>query len=214
MLHVKQFVFNPFEESTYLVVDDKTRQAAVIDPGMFRDEDTRLFDEFLIEHKITLTQIINTHMHVDHCFGANYVKQKYGVKLYANNGDSEYGKQAEVQARRFGIKRSLGPVEIDVPLKDGDTVRIGDSTLKVIHVPGHSQGGIALYSKEDGFVIVGDSLFRGSIGRTDFEGGDHDQLVKNIKEKLLTLPGDTMVLPGHGPFTTIAAELKQNPYLV
>lgn len=213
MLIVKQFVFNPFEESTYVAADEKTGDAIVIDPGMFRDTDQQLFDNFVSEQKIKITQIVNTHMHVDHCFGANWVKSKYGVKLAANKGDAEYGRSAEIQARRFGMHRDMAPVEIDVELEDGDIIEVGESRLKVLHVPGHSQGGIALYSKEDGLLFSGDSLFQGSIGRTDFEGGNHEQLIESIRKKLLTLPQDTIVLPGHGPFTTIGDEIKYNPYL-
>lgn len=213
MFKIKQFVFNPFEESTFLLIDQDTREAAVIDAGMFSEQDNKEFDNFVTQNQIKVVQIINTHMHVDHCFGANYVKDKYGVKLAANDGDAAYAASMEQQASRFGIRRPFRNVEIDIHLQNGDVIEVGKSKLKVIAVPGHSQGGIALYCEEQGFLIAGDSLFRGAIGRTDFEGGNHEQLVKMINERLMTLPDDTIVIPGHGPFTTIGQERKSNPYL-
>lgn len=213
MIKIHCFVFNPFEENTYLLVDQATNDAAVVDPGMFTQDDIRVFDDFIKEHGINLRQVINTHMHVDHCFGDNYVRDKYGVKVAANLGDDYYAASLEVQARRFGIQRTMRPVEIDAPLEDSDTIMVGQTPLTVIHVPGHSQGGIALYDKEGKWVISGDSLFRGSIGRTDFQGGNHSQLVSSVRNKLLSLPGDTLVLPGHGPTTTIDYEKAHNPYI-
>ncbi|MGM9826794.1 MAG: MBL fold metallo-hydrolase [Muribaculaceae bacterium] len=213
MIKIHCFIFNPFEENTYLLVDQATNDAAVVDPGMFTQDDIRVFDDFIKEHGINLRQVINTHMHVDHCFGDNYVRDKYGVKVAANLGDDYYAASLEVQARRFGMQRTMRPVEIDAPLEDGDTIMVGQTPLTVIHVPGHSQGGIALYDKEGKWVISGDSLFRGSIGRTDFQGGNHSQLVSSVRNKLLSLPGDTMVLPGHGPTTTIDYEKAHNPYI-
>ena len=213
MLRVKQFIFNPFEESTYLLVDDKTRKAAVVDPGMFDARENQIFDDFVKTHDIDLIEVINTHMHLDHCFGDNYVRDKYGVKVAANIGDAPFASRIKEQCSRFGFKHDAKPVDIDVPLKDGDIITIGESSLTVITVPGHSMGGIALYSAPDKLLIAGDSLFRGSIGRTDLEGGNHTQLVDNVTKKLLTLPDDTNVLPGHGPFTTIGHERTSNPFL-
>ena len=210
MLTIKKFVFNPFDENTYLLIDSATHEAAVVDPGMFTEKDLRVFDEYVQAHNIT---IINTHMHVDHCFGDNYVHEKYGSQIAAHTDDDFFAAAMEQQAARFGMVRHMRPVTIDRPLADGDTIRIGQSTLQVLHVPGHSPGGIALYDKEDGWVISGDSLFRNSIGRTDFEGGTRMQLVNAIHSNLLSLPDDTVVLPGHGPASTIGREKVENPYL-
>lgn len=213
MFKIKQFVFNPFDESTFLLIDEATKDTIVVDPGMFTEADLRAFDDFVAEHGLHITQIVNTHMHVDHCFGENYVKEKYGVMTAANTGDAEYAANLAGQAARFGMRRPMESVTIDVSLNDGDTISCGKSQLTVLHVPGHSQGGIALYCKAQNFVLSGDSLFRGSIGRTDFAGGNRQQLVDSVRNKLLTLPDETAVLPGHGPFTTIATEKKHNPYL-
>lgn len=213
MLKVKQFIFNPFEESTFLLIDEATRSAVVVDPGMFDSSEQRVFDDFIRTHNIRLTQIVNTHMHVDHCLSDNYVRDSYGVKVAASLADRDLSMALPDQARRFGFRQPVSAVAIDIDLKDGDIIEVGESRLEVIAVPGHSQGGIALYSAPDRLLIAGDSLFRGSIGRTDFVGGNHQQLVDNVRNRLLTLPDDTVVLPGHGPFTTIADEKRSNPFL-
>lgn len=215
MLKVKQFCFNPFAVSTFLLYDTDTLDAAVIDPGMVNDNERRIFDSVIKENHLKLTQIVNTHLHLDHCFGDNYVKSSYGVPVKANPADAFLGKALPAQAAGFGMSRPEGfePVEIDVELNQGDTITVGNFNLQVLHVPGHSPGSIALYCAEGGFVIGGDVLFHGGIGRTDLQGGDLPTLLKSIREKLLTLPEETKVLPGHDVFTTIASEKRSNPYL-
>ena len=213
MLKIQHFVFNPFGESTYVIFDTETADAVVVDPGMFQPEETRAFDEFVKAHQLKVTQIINTHLHLDHCFGDRYVRDKYGAPIAAHKADSSLGAALAAQAARFGMPLTVEGVDIDVPLSDGDKVRVGNSELEVLHVPGHSQGGIALYSPEYKFLISGDSLFQNSIGRTDLPGADHETLLNAIKTKLLTLPDETLVLPGHGNFTTIGEEKSHNPFL-
>lgn len=204
---------NPFEVNTFILVDEATKDAIVIDPGMLYPEEHAKFDEIIKDEGLHLTQIVNTHLHLDHVFGANAVKDKYGVKLAASAADDAFGRSIADHAARFGIRKvDPRPVVRDIALADGDIITVGKGTLHVIAVPGHTPGGIALYCPEQKFVLTGDSLFRGSVGRTDL-GGDHAQLISSIKSKLLTLPDDTTVIPGHGPTTTIAAEKRTNPYL-
>lgn len=212
MIQISKFIVNPFMETTYLLTDEATKKAAVVDPGMMDARERSAFDDFIEKNDIKLIQVINTHLHIDHCFSDNYVKNKYGVKVAAHIGDAEQGDRLAQQAKMFGLPGAEASVEIDVPLKEGDIIEIGESRLSVIEVPGHTQGGIALYCKEQGFLIAGDSLFEESIGRADLPGGNIWQLVKNIKNKLFTLPPDTLVLPGHGPETTIGHELEYNPH--
>lgn len=215
MLKVAQLTFNNFGENTYVLVDTATGEAAVVDPGMFSDSERQAFDKFVAENDIVIKQIILTHGHIDHCFGVNYVHNEYGVPVKAHPLDSPLIESLAPQAERFGMGRKFSDkIVIDVNIKDGDTIKIGESELSVIHVPGHSQGGIALYDKADGYVLTGDSLFEGSIGRTDLPGGEHRTLVNAVKNRLLTLPADTVVLPGHGNFTRIETEKQSNPYLV
>ncbi len=214
MLQIHQFVFNNFGENTYLAVDKATNEAAIIDPGMLYDEEKAAIDKYIVEHGIKLTQVILTHAHLDHCFGADFIKTKYGVPVKAHEADSPLAAALAGQGARFGMGNVLkNGLEFDVKLKDGDVINIGESRLEVIHVPGHSPGGIALYDKADNVAFVGDSIFAGSIGRTDLEGGDMATLVGALKNRILTLPDNTYLLPGHGEVTTVKDERARNPYL-
>ena len=213
MFRIIHLAVNPFEENVLILVDEDTKDAIVIDPGMLYPEELQKFDEIIREEGLHLTQIVNTHQHLDHIFGANAVKDKYGIPLAASPSDDTFGQSVATHAARFGIKAGAKPVVRDIALADGDTITVGKSTLHVLAVPGHTPGGLAFYCPEQKFIITGDSLFRGSIGRADL-GGDQATLVSSIRSKLLTLPDDTTVIPGHGPTTTIGAEKRHNPYIV
>lgn len=213
MFRIIHLAVNPFEENVLILVDEDTKDAIVIDPGMLYPEELQKFDEIIREEGLHLTQIVNTHQHLDHIFGANAVKDKYGIPLAASPSDDTFGQSVATHAARFGIKAGAKPVVRDIALADGDTITVGKSTLHVLAVPGHTPGGLAFYCPEQKFIITGDSLFRGSIGRTDL-GGDQATLVSSIRSKLLTLPDDTTVIPGHGSTTTIGAEKRHNPYIV
>ncbi len=214
-MKVKQFVFNPFGVSTFIIYDSESKAAIAIDPGMLNSAEQKEFDSYIAENNLKLTQIVNTHLHLDHCFGNNYVRDKYGIKVAAHPDDAFLGSSLAEQASRFGIRLTGNDtkVGIDIELKDGDSIKVGAHTLKVLHVPGHSPGSIALYCAEGGFVIAGDVLFKGSIGRTDLQGGNLDTLLNSIHSRLMTLPDSTNVLPGHDRFTTIGAERATNPYI-
>lgn len=214
MLKVARFGFYMFGINTYVVYDPEEKEAAIIDPGMSRPEEFQALEKFIEREGLKVTHLINTHMHIDHAIADNWVKDKYGVPVEAHADDALLGEHLKEQARMFGIPADYAAVEIDRPLKEGDILKIGRGELKVLHVPGHSPGSICLYDKADDFVIVGDTLFQGSIGRTDLTGGNHRQLVDAIKNKLLTLPRETMVLSGHGDRTTIGQEWDSNPYLI
>lgn len=214
-MKVKQFVFNPFGVSTFIIYDSESKAAIAIDPGMLNSAEQKEFDSYIAENNLKLTQIVNTHLHLDHCFGNNYVRDKYGIKVAAHPDDAFLGNSLVEQASRFGIRLTGNDTKagIDIELKDGDNIKVGAHMLKVLHVPGHSPGSIALYSAEGGFVIGGDVLFKGSIGRTDLQGGNLDTLLDSIHSRLMTLPDSTNVLPGHDRFTTIGAERATNPYI-
>lgn len=213
MLRVKQFTFSNFGVNTYLLIDAATSEAAVVDAAMQTERERQEFDHYAESHNIRLVQIINTHMHLDHCFGANYVKGKYGVKLAANLNDAILGRQFAQQCARFGMPALGGAVEIDVPIADGDIVSVGESRLLVIATPGHTPGGVCLYDEADNLLFVGDTLFKGSVGRTDLPGGDHQQLIDSIRSRLLTLPDKTTVFPGHDRLTNLYNERRFNPYI-
>lgn len=202
-----------FGINTYVVYDSDSRQAAIVDPGMSRQEEFDAMEKFILRENLTVTHLINTHLHIDHAIADNWVAQKYGLPVEAHPEDATLGLILPQQAQRFGIKGVDAKVEIGRELKGGDVVKIGSGVLDVLHVPGHSPGSIALYAPVEGFVIVGDTLFEGSIGRTDLMGGDYGTLVRAISERLLSLPPDTVVYPGHGNHTTVAREKDSNPYL-
>ena len=207
------FQFSLFGINTYVVFDPATLCCAVIDPGMFNETEEKAMENFITKNNLKVTHVINTHLHLDHAAGNSFMKKKYGVPVAADKNDEYLGSNIQQQARMFGLDLNLEDVEITQYLHAGEKIKIGEGELEVISVPGHSKGSIALYDKEDNFVIVGDALFQGSIGRTDLPGGDYEELIGSIKNNLLTLPESTIVFPGHGPSTTIGEEKKRNPFL-
>lgn len=202
-----------FGVNCYVLWDPDTREAAIVDPGMADRAECDALDDFLTRNRLHATQFIDTHMHLDHIFGNLYVKERYGLPVRAAKADEFLGLTLNDQAARFRLPVKAEDHGIDMELKDGDVLHVGGEELRVLAVPGHSPGSIALYVPESGFVITGDALFAGAIGRTDLPGGDFATLVGSIRDKLLKLPPETVVLPGHGDETTIGRELKSNPYI-
>lgn len=212
-MKIARFEFSLFGINTYVVYDPETGECAIIDPGMMGKEEENAMRGFIDREHLKVTGLINTHLHIDHAVGDKFVVDTYGTPLQAHKADEPLIERIREQAEMFGIREKVHPADVSVYLEEGDRIKVGNGSLEVIHVPGHSPGGIALYDKEDGFLISGDSLFQGSIGRTDLPGGNMQQLVRGVKEKLLSLPGSTVVYPGHGPATTIAQEKAHNPFL-
>ena len=212
-MKIARFVFQLFGINTYVVWDPKTRNCAIIDPGMSTDREEKALTEFICRENLSVIHLINTHLHIDHTAGNQFVLNKYNVTVSAHRLDEPLGLRLKEQADMFGLPFEPKGIEISTYLNDGDTVNIGDDKLQVIHVPGHSEGGIALYDATDKWLISGDSLFAGSIGRTDLPGGNTTQLINAVKNKLLTLPDSTIVYPGHGDPTTIGDEKRYNPFL-
>lgn len=212
-MEVAIFQFSLFGINTYVVYDDASHECAVIDPGMIDPEEEKAMTDFIERKSLKVVDIINTHLHIDHAVGVNFLHDRYKAPVLAHEADLPLGQRMQQQATMFGIGRKFSDVTVTDYLSDGDTVSIGSGKLEVICVPGHSAGSIALYDKKDGFVIVGDALFRRSIGRTDLPGGDYATLISSLKNRLLSLPDDTVVYPGHGDPTTIGEERRLNPYL-
>lgn len=208
-----KFGFSLFGINTYVVVDEATKKCAVVDPGMIEPEEENALVNYIERNGLTVTHVINTHLHVDHAVGDKFVADKFKVPVLGHKSDETLGARMQQQAMMFGMQEKLDAVSLTSYLEDGDKVKVGDGELDVLHVPGHSPGSIALYDPEGKYVIVGDALFDGSIGRTDLPGGDFGTLINSIKSKLLTLPDDTTVYPGHGSATTIGKEKNYNPYL-
>lgn len=213
MLKINSFEVNAFGENTYVVWDETSREAIIVDAGMVTEVEVDKVSRFVADNNLKVTQLVNTHLHLDHIFGVNKAKKLFNVKLHAAKGDEKMAKELPEYVKYYRIPMDAESVEVDEYLADGDKIMVGKSELIVITLPGHSLGGLALYSPSGKFVITGDSLFRGSIGRTDLPGGNHADLVCNIQNKLMTLPDETTVYPGHGPATTLGTERIFNPYI-
>lgn len=206
-MKIHSFTIGPLETNAYLVVDEGSRHALLIDPGL---ESEGIYD-VLLEERLELSAILNTHGHFDHVSGNAFFKAKTGKPVLIHLDDVTLMSQAAVQALAYGFQVSTPPPP-DRLLAEGDEVVIGDTRFQVLHTPGHTPGGICLYG--EGVVFVGDTLFAGSIGRTDVPGGSHEGLLASIRGKLLSLPDETAVFPGHGPPTTIGSERVHNPFLM
>ncbi len=197
----------PLDVNCYIVGCEKTKKAAVIDPGGNVEQILGLLEK----HDLTVEMIINTHGHFDHIGGNKGLVEATGAPLLIHRHDSSLLKQARETAAIFGMSANPSP-EPSRELVGREELQVGDLSLRVYHTPGHSRGGICLYV--DGHLFSGDTLFAGSIGRTDLPEGDYTQLIYSIKEQLLGLPDDTRVYPGHGPASTIGYEKRNNPFLV
>lgn len=210
-MEIQSFVFNPVQENTYIIWDE-TGECAIVDAGCFNQKEFDKLDNFMKSKNLKPVKLINTHGHFDHIFGIEQCRKAYNLKWEAHYGDNSWVEGVQAKAALFGIP--VQPVALpEVELNDGDSVCFGDSTLKVIYVPGHSPGSICFYEERSKILITGDVLFNGSIGRSDLPGGDYETLIEGIKSKLMILPNDVDVFPGHGPATTIGDENARNPFL-
>lgn len=216
MLKIKQFTFGPVQENTYVLYDEASREAAIVDPGCMRHSEEDQLRDFIEEQGLEPKLLLCTHQHFDHVWGAAYVLRTWpGLLAYANRIDFEKLPLPSDQLKGYGIPL---PLE-DVPesrytmVEQDDTIQLGGETLRVLFVPGHAPGHIAFYAADSGILLSGDTLLLGTIGRTDFWYGDYDQLVEAIKSQYMTLPDETIVFSGHGPETTIGFERRKNPFL-
>lgn len=208
MIH-EIFPVGPLQCNCSVIGDETTREALVIDPG---DD----IDDVLVlirKHNLTVKQIVVTHAHIDHVGGAMKLRAATGAPILLNQNDQPLLKMLDVQATWIGVE-DPGKVEIDHSIAQGDTVRAGSLTANVIHTPGHTEGSVCLYFPTEKKLIAGDTLFAGSIGRTDLPGGSMRKIINSLHEKVLTLPDETVVIPGHGALTTIGDERESNPFLV
>ncbi len=212
MIQIKKFTFNPVQENTFLLYDE-SKECIIIDAGCYFENEKKELDDFISSNELKPVKLVNTHCHFDHVLGITHCRSKYNIPFFAHEEDHFLIDRAVQSGEMFGV-----PVEpIDQPdgnLEEGEKVEFGNSTLEMIHVPGHAPGSIVFHSPDQKFIIAGDVLFYGSIGRTDLPKGDFDQLISNIKNKLLILPEDTTVCCGHGPETTIGFEKQNNPFLM
>lgn len=201
-------VVGPLGVNCFLLADEQSREAVVIDPGADGDRILSL----IAQAGLKVGCVINTHGHFDHIGGNKAVVEKTGAKLLIHQSDLQLAASGARTAASYGISFEASP-EPTGYLTDGQQISFGRHTIEVLHTPGHTPGGCSLYLADEKMAITGDTLFAESIGRTDFPGGSHEQLIASIRTKLLTLPDETVVWPGHGPSTSIGAERAMNPYL-
>ncbi len=202
---VKMLIVGPIMANCYIVGCNRTNEAVVIDPG---DEGERILS-VVADESLTVKYILNTHGHFDHVGANREIKEKTGADLMIHAEDAPMLQQLSSSAAAWGFHAVDSPPP-DRKIKEGDEITFGEITMKVLHTPGHTPGGVAFYT--DGCVFVGDTLFMGSIGRTDFPGGDYDTLIQSVKTRLFTLPEETKVYPGHNHETTIGREKGSNPF--
>lgn len=211
MIKVERLVFNAFQENTYLVYDD-TAECVIIDPGCSNSAEEQELDDFISRNNLKPVAHIYTHCHIDHILGISHVFNRYGLRPVMHPASLPMLQGAPEHGRMFGIEMSE-IVEPETFFNDGDEVKFGNATLEVRYTPGHADGHVCLVNHQEKFVIVGDVLFNGSIGRTDLPTGDFDTLAQSIRTKLYTLPPDFIAYPGHGPHTTIEQEKNSNPFV-
>lgn len=195
------------ETNCYIIYCQETLECAVIDPGAEADKIVRLISG----KDLRPTVLLNTHGHIDHIGANKDIKEKFNIPLYIHESDSPMLEMVQQSELSFFLKAKDSP-PADYFLKDGDSIMVGQSSLNVIHTPGHSLGSVSFTG--DGFVLSGDTLFCGGVGRTDFPGGSWDELIRSIKNKILTMSENTLILPGHGPSTTVGREKSSNPFII
>lgn len=205
--------FNPYHTNCYFLTDETSGSTAVIDPGCyFRRERTRV-QRLALLNGWHIELVIATHLHIDHIFGVHFLTSTYGCPFGASPADNYWIDLAPRRCREVGLEARVSFDEPGLHLRHGDTIRFGKESLSVISLPGHSPGSLVFYSPDSRCLFSGDTLVKGSIGRTDLPGGDHDLLTAGIRNKLFSLPDDTAVYPGHYERTTIGAEKENNPFL-
>ena len=210
MIKIQTFVFGPFMENTY-ILSDETGECVIIDPGCYEPGEKETITSYISTHNLKVVKLLNTHCHIDHVLGNDFIKEKYGVTLASNEKESPLLKSVKAYAPNYGFS-NYRETEIDEFIDENDIVKFGESQLEVLFVPGHSPGHIAFFNREQKFCIGGDVLFQGSIGRTDLPGGDFNTLIQSIHQKLFPLGDDVTVFSGHGPSTVIGEEKKSNPF--
>jgi len=211
MLNVQRFTFNPVQENTYVVYNDE-KDCCIIDPGCYFAAEEKALTDFVEENGLKPVYLLNTHCHLDHIFGNRFIHKKYGLILHLHPLE----KAVLALGPASGNMWQMPFDNYDGDLKfidEGDTIQLGNETFEILFTPGHSPGSICFYSKVHKFIISGDVLFNGSVGRTDLPGGSFDTLQQSIKTKMYMLPEDVIVYPGHGDSTTIGDEMKTNPFV-
>jgi glyoxylase-like metal-dependent hydrolase (beta-lactamase superfamily II) len=211
-MEVTRMRFSPIDVNTYIVTDD-SGECCIIDCGCYDIKEFAKLEKFIEDRNLKPVLLLNTHCHLDHVFGNRFILEKYGLGTLCSLEEELNREGAVKHAVMFGLAMEAPPVPAAF-LKEGQKVTFGSTDLLVLNVPGHSRGSLAFYNAESKTVFTGDALFAGSIGRTDLPGGDYETLIESIRTRLFTLPGDTIVYPGHGERTTIKKEIESNPFFI
>jgi hydroxyacylglutathione hydrolase len=211
MLTIKQFTFSPVQENTYILYNEE-KDCIIIDPGCYSSQERNQLKDYVVEHGLQPKYLLNTHCHLDHIFGNRFVATTFGLVLHIHPNEEKVLSMGPTFGDMWGLPFQNYEGEL-VFLKEGDTIRLGNDLLEILEAPGHSPGSICFYNSKQQFIIGGDVLFNGSIGRTDLPMGDFDTLINSIRTKLWPLPDEVVVYSGHGPTTTIGKEKRSNPFL-
>lgn len=211
MTQIHAFTFNPFAENTYLLVNEQ-KECIIIDPGCYSPTEKKELSSFISDKGLQPVKLILTHCHIDHILGNGFVYDTYGLAPVLHRGEIPYLDNLQTMAGMYGMPADPSPAPTGF-LEEGEILTFGNQAIRILLTPGHSPASICLYCAEEDWLIAGDVLFDGSIGRTDLPGGDYDILIESIEQNLLTLPDSTNVYPGHGPATTIGKERRTNPFL-
>jgi glyoxylase-like metal-dependent hydrolase (beta-lactamase superfamily II) len=209
-MKIFKLVFSPIEVNTYLLADESDN-CAIIDCGCYDNQESEAFEDFIMEKHLNPVLLLNTHCHLDHVFGNRFILEKYGLRTFSHELEEMNRKSAPQHALLFGLIMKEPPEPAGF-ISDNQIITFGSEELIALHVPGHTSGSLAFYSKLNNCVFTGDALFARSIGRSDLPGGDHETLLESISNRLFVLPPATIVYPGHGDETSIEREINTNPY--
>ena len=212
MIRIQKFTFNLFSENTFVLWDDESKESAIVDPGCSDESEESILESFILDNKLNVKLLINTHCHIDHILGCEFIKRRFNPVYYAPELDLPLIQNAKMQADTVGMDFSISILP-EKYLSEVEELTVGKSSLKFLFTPGHTPGEFCIHISDIKTCITGDVLFYDSIGRTDLWGGNYDILIKSIKEKLFTLPDETIIYPGHGEKSTIGREKKLNPFL-
>lgn len=211
MTEIFSFTFNPFQENTYIIASED-KSCWIIDPGCYGAAEQKVLSDFIATKQLKPVRLLNTHCHLDHIFGNAFVADTYQLAPEWHPKEDMVMSGASLAAMMYGVKAPEYRAPVS-KLKENTEINLGDAVFRILFTPGHSPGSVCFYNAAEKYVIAGDVLFKGSIGRTDLPGGNYDTLIHSIKTQLLSLPDDVVVYNGHGPSTTIGAERRSNPFL-
>ncbi|MEG1606921.1 MAG: MBL fold metallo-hydrolase [Mucinivorans sp.] len=212
MIKIAQITFNPFCENTYILIDKETNQCVIVDAGCYNEKEQQTLASFIEQHKLIPVLNIATHGHIDHIVGADFASKQWNIPYMIHSLDVQLVQSGASYASSMGFEMGETPA-ISAELADNQEIKLAENTIKIIHTPGHTPGGVSIFIPSQNQLLSGDTLFKESIGRTDLPGGDYNQIMNSILTRLIPLGSDIQIYPGHGPFTTLSHELSYNPFI-